>query len=136
MIRLAPSIAKPGEMADHCDRLNAELAALPLDVAWFERDFAGQGQGRSVAYEAELRALFSPYGRGFTVYPAVKPDYIVEEYRACAVTAARDHSEITEAIRRSCHVIEFTAYLQSDMRGLKEYLLGKVERYAELLESV
>lgn len=56
----------------------------------------------------------------------------------CAVTSApsRRNNDITEAIRRTCHAIEFTAHLQDDMNGLKDYLFEKVGRYALLLESI
>jgi hypothetical protein len=68
----------------------------------------------------------------------VKPDFIVGDYQPCAVTSAvsGDVADITEAIRRTCHVIEVTAHLQSDLVGLRDYLLGKVQRYALLLESL
>ena len=47
--------------------------------------------------------------------------------------ASRPSSE--SAFKRSCHVIELTSFLQADMNGLGKYLIGKVNAYAELLES-
>lgn len=68
----------------------------------------------------------------------VKPDVIVEQYVACAVTraASEDAKQIENAIKRGCHVIELTAHTQPDLRGLDGYLRQKVGVYADLLESV
>ena len=76
------------------------------------------------------------YGRSIEVFPAVRPDVIAEEYTPCAVTTARSPNEIGAAIRRSCHAVEFTAFLGNQMTGIEEYIVDKIERYASLLESV
>jgi hypothetical protein len=104
----------------------------------FQQRFLALGQARSTLYEPAIARRLGKYSRGFASFPSVKPDFIAEEYKPCAVTAApsRSTDNITAAIRRSCHAIEFTAHLQDDMSGLKEYLLGKVRRYALLLESL
>lgn len=142
VVRFMPSIAKPGDVersSTDCQQLETELDTLN-DTAFdeFQKRFTEMGQGRSRLYEAEIGKRLPGYGRGFVVYPAVKPDFIVEDYKPCAVTkaASNENKDIAEAIRRTSHVIEFTAHLQDDMNGLKEYLLAKVERYALLLESV
>jgi hypothetical protein len=142
IIRFTPSIAKPDDVQRHgssCENIDDRIRAdQSVDVAVFAQRFVAMGQQRSREYEAVLAERLTRYGRGFAVFPALKPDFIVDEYRPCAVTQAKDRepAAITEAIKRTCHAIEFTAYVQSDMRGLKKYLLEKVERYAELLETV
>lgn len=144
MIRFAPSIGKPDEVKKHgqdCARLESQIDGGPPDphdLAAFEQEFKALGQRRSSVYEKVIATRLSGYGRAFAACSEVKPDFIVGDYRPCAVTAARSRDEkaITEAIRRTCHVIEFTAHLQGDMEGLKDYLLAKVGRYALLLESV
>ncbi|MBZ5711176.1 hypothetical protein [Nannocystis pusilla] len=140
IVRFLPSIAKPEEVKKHgavCTALDEAIQRdASLDIADFTRKFMEMGQSRSRLYEPALGQLLGSYSRGLAAFPALRPDFIVEEYRPCAVTAAKDHDGIKDAIKRSCHVIEFTAHVQNDMRGLKEYLLGKVERYAVLLESV
>jgi hypothetical protein len=144
LIQFVPSIGKPDDVKKHSDaaaRLDAEVDAVLVstnELDTFEQQFASLGQRRSSLYEPAIMKRLPDYGRGFADFPLVKPDFIASEYRACAVTAApsRFASDITAAIRRSCHAIEFTAHLQSDMAGLAEYLLEKVGRYGLLLESV
>lgn len=145
VIRFAPSIAKPDEVKRHggdCARLDDDLAAgagPAADLEAFQQRFVELGQRRSTQYEPAIaRRLGAGYSRGFAEYPAVKPDFIAGEYKPCAVTTspARSDGKITEAIRRTCHAIEFTAHLRDDMSGLKDYLLEKVGRYALLLESI
>lgn len=144
IIRFFPSIAKPREIGKHrqlSQQLDADLEKADWraeDVAGFEQWFRQMGQRRSAEYEPALRKRIGAYGQGFQVYPAVRPDLVADEYTPCAVTrAASDNPKAIEsAIRRTCHAIEFTAHLQPDMKGLIEYILGKLERYAEMLESV
>jgi hypothetical protein len=142
IIRFLPSIAKPGDVkksGEDCVKLESEIDGIDgPELATFRRRFLEMGQGRSRLYEAEISQRLGGYGRGLLRFAAVKPDFIVGEYAPCAVTSAvsRDTVDIAEAIRRTCHVIEFTAHLQEDMNGLKDYLLSKVERYSLLLESV
>lgn len=89
-------------------------------------------------YEPVLAARLGAYNRGFKDYGKVKPDYIASDYKACAVTSAQseDPDDISEAIRRTCHTVEFTSFLGQGMEGIEDYLMNKVERYALLLESV
>lgn len=144
VIRFAPSIAKPGEVkkrGEDCAKLELEVASGGGEaglVTAFQQKFVELGQRRSSLYEPAIAKRLGGYSRGFLRFSAVKPDYIVGEYNPCAVTAAlsRSHGDISEAIRRTCHVIELTAHLQDDMSGLKDYLLDKVGRYALLLESI
>ena len=144
VIRFFPSIAKPKELEEQRRRsqqIDAELDAsawTPEAIETFANRFRDMGQRRSTEYEAALQVRLKAYSRGFQVYPAVKPDFIAEEYTPCAVTgAASDNPKaLEEAIRRTCHAVEFTAHLQADMKGLAEYVLNKVERYAEMLESI
>lgn len=144
IVRFFPSIAKPDEVkkqGEACAKLEAEIehsVGAPSAVAAFEQQFSSLGQRRSIVYEAAIATRLGGYSRGFAEHPSVKPDFIVGEYKPCAVTVARarDDGAITEAIRRTCHAIEFTAHLQSDMDGLTGYLLDKVKRYALVLESV
>jgi len=106
------------------------------------KDFCDAGQGRSKDYERVLASRFGAYSHGLAVWGSLRPDVIFDEYRPCAVTmaSAPDPAALGEAIkkaiRRECHVAEFTAHLQSDLRGLGEYLRKKVLNYADLLESV
>jgi hypothetical protein len=144
IVRFVPSIAKPGEVKKHgedCAKLEIELSSgggLNADEAAFGRTFLELGQRRSSLYEPAIGRRLSSYSRGFAAFPSVKPDFIAGEYKPCAVTTApsRNDADITDAIRRACHAIEFTAHLRDDMVGLKEYLLDKVGRYALLLESI
>jgi hypothetical protein len=140
IIRFMPSIAKPAEMrksGEDCTKLEPEIGAIGgVDLDQFEKKFIELGQRRSTLYETEIGKRLGNYSRGFTRFPAVKPDFIVEDYKPCAVTSATSAENIADAIKRTCHVIEFTSHLQDDMNGLKEYLLSKVDRYALLLESV
>jgi hypothetical protein len=142
LIRFAPSIAKPDEARKHGEKaeqlgvdIDAAIATSP-ELANFEQDFIRLGQRRSTLYEPAITRRLGSYSRGFSEFPAVKPDFIVGEYRPCALTSAKDIDAIEEAIKRKCHVIEFTSHLQNDMAGLEEYLLQKVQRYGLLLESV
>lgn len=149
VVRFSPSIAKPAEVQGHAKRCKEidelidlltgiEALAGQADVSSFEQRFKELGQRRSALYEPALAQQLGSYGRGFASLPAVRPDFIAGEYRPCAVTSApkADHAAITDAIRRTCHAIEFTAHLQGEMAGLRDYLLAKIERYALLLESV
>jgi hypothetical protein len=144
VIRFFPSIAKPNEIkkqAERSQQLDTALDAAgwePGTITDFSNRFRDLGQRRSAEYEKALSARFGHYSHGFQVYPAVKPDFIVDEYATCAVTRSATDSPkaLEDAIRRTCHVIEFTAHLQADMKGLAEYVLSKVDRYAEMLESV
>lgn len=105
----------------------------------FAERFRQMGQGRSRDYEPAIaRRLDRPLSHGLRVHGGVRPDAILEEYEPCAVTRATsdDLKAIEIAIRRGCHVVELTAHLSPDLRGLEAYLRGKVAVYAELLESV
>jgi hypothetical protein len=144
VIRFFPSIAKPAEIdrqAANSRQLDADLDAAgwaPEIITEFANRFRDMGQRRSTEYEKALAARIGVYSHGFKVYPKMKPDLIVGEYTPCAVTRAPSDSlkAMEDAIRRTCHAIEFTTHLQTDMKGLVEYVLGKVGRYAEMLESV
>lgn len=123
--------------------IDAELDTLELGnntsaVTSFIRQFRDAGQRRAATYEPILAMRLGSYNRSLKVFSRVKPDYIVSEYHPCAVTAARSDGDedISDAIRRGCHTIEFTAFLGPGMAGIEEYLMDKVERYALLLESV
>lgn len=139
-IREAPSIADRG--ATKKAALAADHALMALtntdEIEGFIRQFRETGQGRSRGYERALAGHFGIYSHGLAVMSSLKPDLIFEEYRPCAVTkaASAEPKAIEKAIRRECHVAEFTAHLQSDLRGLEEYLRAKVRVYASLLESV
>lgn len=144
VIRFFPSIAKPNEIKKQAERsrqLDIDLDAAgwtPDTLTDFANRFRDLGQRRSAEYERALTTRLGSYSRGFQVYAAVKPDFIVDEYTPCAVTrsASEAPKAIEDVLRRTCHAIEFTAHLQADMKGLVEYILEKVERYAEMLESV
>jgi hypothetical protein len=138
-ISLFPSFSR-----DEQARQRAQYKALDLMLAssdeqqvqaWGE-SFRNLGQRRNAMYEPAIAARVQGYGRGLSVFPAVRPDVIAQEYTTCAVTTARSPSEIGAAIRRSCHAVEFTAFLGNQMTGIEDYLVDKIERYALLLESV
>jgi hypothetical protein len=139
-IQATPSIADRKTAEHLATSANQALASLTNEAAItaFMTQFRGAGQGRSVAYEPALARKFSVYGHGLQAYGRLKPDVTFVQYRPCAVTdASTDNIElIKRAIQRECHVAEFTAHLQSDFRGLADYLRDKVSVYAELLESV
>src|SRR5690606_29132258 len=135
----APSIADKGATKKLAHAADQALAALANtdDVEAFMKGFREAGQGRSRAYEPPLASRFGTYSRGLAVMGSVRRDVIFGESRPCAVTeaGAADAKAIEKAIRRGCHVAEFTAHLQSGLRGLAEYLREKVRVYANLLES-
>ncbi|WP_437952462.1 hypothetical protein WME98_18240 [Sorangium sp. So ce296] len=135
-----------------CAALDTRLDNPPfaaVEVEKLFKDFMTLGQRRSTLYEPALRhragaaRLFS---RGFAVYASLKPDMIVEdpgppkhgEYAVCALTSADsdDPKDIADAIRRTGHSVEFTAFLRNNLVGIEDYLRDKIERYAGMLESV
>jgi hypothetical protein len=145
VVRSAPSIgeAKPLKMLHNSEvhSANTELQARALDPAAtaFSERFTALGQQRSQVYEAPIaKRLGHALSRALKVRGALKPDVVLSEYEPCAVTRASSPEDkaIELAIKRGCHVIEMTAHLQADMRGLDAYLGDKVRIYAELLESV
>lgn len=144
IIRILPSIGtkkKSKEASEAISSADAEIASLNDDGALrdFERHFRDSGRSRSLGYEATIAARFDmQISCGLIALPTVRPDIKLAEYEPCAVTRATsdDVKAIETAIRRACHVIEFTAYLQPDMRRLDDYLRDKVDVYATLLESV
>jgi hypothetical protein len=145
VICYSPSVAKQKkeleEQRKRSEQLDADLAATgwPSEaLADFTTRFREMGQRRSTEYEPALARRLASFSQGFEVHPSLRPDFIVGEYTPCAVTQATSDSQqaVEAAIRRTCHAIEFTAHLQMDMRGLVEYVLDKVNRYAEMLESV
>ncbi|AKT40074.1 hypothetical protein [Chondromyces crocatus] len=122
-------------------RLDLELQEPALgmpDLDTFAMNFRTLGQRRNVLYEPAIAARVVDYNKGFEVFPRVRPDLIASEYSPCAVTSARSGSpaDINKAIQRMCHAIEFTAFLDHQLKGLDAYLLGKIESYAMLLEQV
>lgn len=145
IVRLAPSIGDARAVKDRgndalrvADEDLAKLADDPR-AATFATTFGSLGQQRSQVYEPAIaRRLARPLSHALRVRAALKPDVILEEYEPCAVTRATslDDKALELAIRRGCHVVEMTAHLQADMRGLDAYLGDKVRVYAELLESV
>ncbi|NJK32078.1 MAG: hypothetical protein HC927_06480 [Deltaproteobacteria bacterium] len=137
--RIGDSKATKSRHKDGVDQVNGDLSLLAADprVIAFQNTFVSRGQQRSQIYEPPIsRRLGRPLSTGLRVRSALKPDIILEEYEPCAVTSAETPEGIDQAIRRGCHVIELTAHLQADMRGLDGYLGDKVRVYAELLESV
>jgi hypothetical protein len=145
-VLLMPRIGDTKEARREADtvarKLDDDLDALKSieEIDDFMREFKDAGQGRSREYEKALAGIFEgiPFGKGFSSYGQVKPDLIVSDYKVCAVTSAKsgEAKTIEDAIRRTCHVVEFTAHLQADMQGLREYLQQKVETYAALLETL
>ncbi|MCA9710524.1 MAG: hypothetical protein KDK70_32080 [Myxococcales bacterium] len=144
-MRISPSIADKSQAKKARTKLtedaDASLSTLGDSSAHeaFAARFRDAGQGRSIEYEGALARHFGmELSKGLVTLPSLRPDIKLAEYEPCAVTSATssDEKAIEAAIRRSCHVIEFTAYLQPDLRGLEDYIRGKVEIYAGLLESV
>ena len=141
LVTFAPSIGSPERVQEHkvrCAQADLELAPASTSPQFleFEKKFLALGQHRSTLYEPAIKRRLATYGSGFRVYPSVRPDYIASEYAPCVITDAIDSDKITDSMRRSCHAVEFTAFIQADMRGLKEYILRKIQRYALLLQSV
>lgn len=143
----APSIAEARKQAKTIREraiadLDAELGARSAapELAEFVARFTNAtGQARSWIYEKPIADhLRRALSQGLRVRGNLRPDVILAEYEPCAVTSATSGSDkaIEIAIKRGCHVIEMTAHLQPDMRGLDAYLAQKVNAYAELLESV
>jgi hypothetical protein len=145
ILRSTPSIGdlKPVKkrQKEALEAVNQELENMASHPGLLEflGTFAQLGQRRSQIYESAIaKRLGIPLSSGLSVLRRVKPDFILEEYEPCAVTSATssDDKAIELAIKRGCHVIELTAHLQADMRGLDDYLGEKVQVYAALLESV
>ncbi len=142
LLRTMPSIAKQKRAkADDVEEMAKALAARKDDpaLATFSEKFRPLGQQRSQVYEAPIaQRLGKRLSHGLKVRGTLKPDVILEEYEPCAVTRATSTEDraIEVAIKRGCHVLELTAHLQADMRGLEAYLADKVCVYADLLESV
>ncbi|NOU33306.1 MAG: hypothetical protein HOO96_35870 [Polyangiaceae bacterium] len=146
IVRLAPSIGAPKAAKekgkDALSTLNEVLKGFAADAratGFAERFTRMAPQQRSQAYESPIAdRLGRPLSKSLRVSGSLKPDVILEEYEPCAVTKATspENKAIELAIKRGCHVIEMTAHLQADMRGLDKYLGDKVRVYAELLESV
>ncbi|MFV8750319.1 hypothetical protein ACNOYE_07190 [Nannocystaceae bacterium ST9] len=145
VLRSAPSIgaSKEVKLRDKgvVDQINEALArsASEPEVSAFAARFISLGQQRSRIYEPAIaKRLARPLSTGLRAWTSLKPDVILEEYEPCAVTSAAtsEAKAIELAIKRGCHVIEMTAHLLADMRGLDGYLGDKVRVYAELLESV
>ncbi|MEO5730003.1 MAG: hypothetical protein ABI134_21105, partial [Byssovorax sp.] len=141
------------EWRAECAALDERLDAAPFDAADVQRvmdEFKRLGAGRSVLYEKALAgrmgSLYSAYSRAFCVYPTLKPDLIVEgpdstghgQYKICSLTAAPsdDDKAIADAIRRTGHSVEVTAFLRERLEGLEEYLRDKIECYAAMLEAI
>lgn len=130
---------------NRCAQIEADLYQPPFPpdrVDNLVQEFARGGQSRSAMYEAALKRRVGArgYGRGVQCYPALRPDLIADrgEYRACELTGASSDNDkdIAEAIVRTGHSIEFTAFLRENLDGLEAYLIAKVEAYAAMLESV
>ena len=145
LLSTAPSIADArqakSDRKDAISVIDAGLEALSEDprIATFGRRFTEMGAKRSEIYEPAIaKRLERNLSHALSARATLKPDVIFEEYEPCAVTRAASGEEqaIKQAIKRSCHVVEMTAFLQPDLRGLEAYLGDKVRAYAELLESV
>ncbi len=144
-MRAAPSIGDRRPAKDALGKLllgvNADLGAVVEGPAFeaFQARFRDAGQRRSIEYEQVLARRFGQeLSKGLATLGSIRPDLTLAQYDPCAVTRAtsEDPKAIETAIRRLCHVIEFTAHLQPDLRGLDDYLREKVDVYATLLESV
>lgn len=131
-----------------CASLDADLSTFAVasapQVADLERRFAELGQQRSSVYEPIMRQRLAArglsYNRGFEAHRALRPDVIAMEgeYHACKLTrAATDSDEdIAAAIRRTGHSIELTSFMGEGLKGLEDYLVDKINKYGEMLESV
>jgi hypothetical protein len=135
-----------------CVALDAKLDKPPFtvqEVNGLAEQFKSLGQQRSTVYEPAIRlraGATKHFGRGFAVYASLKPDLIVEdartpkqgEYTICALTNANsdDPKDIADALRRTGHAVEFTAFLRANLEGLEDYVRDKIERYGVMLESV
>lgn len=144
-IRIFPSIADRGPAKDAREQLandvDQAIAALDQtdDFHQFEAQFRDAGQSRSRDYEGPIARRFGlELSRALDVLSSIRPDIKLAEYEPCAVTSAAspDKEAIDASIKRSCHVIELTAHLRADLRGLDDYIRDKVVVYANLLETV
>lgn len=146
VLRALPSVgdkaAAKAQARGDITEANRGLDALPssASVANFDASFrAAAAQARARDYEPVIARRFGvDLSHGLRARPSVRPDLILGEYEPCEVTRATSDAPkaIEVAIRRSCHVIEITAHVTPDLRGLADYLRGKVDVYADLLESV
>jgi len=144
-MRTFPSIGERRPVKDAREQLAKDvdqaIAALDQTEDFHEFDawFRDAGQGRSREYEKALARRFGlELSKGLAVLPSIRPDIKLRQYEPCTVTSAAssDEKAIEAAITRSCHVIELTAHLQADLRGLDDYIRDKVGVYANLLETV
>lgn len=155
----AGEIDKPEETAwrKSCNDLNTALDNPPPkseDLQKLTDEFKRMGQNRSSIYESALKIRAGGhYGKGFAVFGSVRPDVIVKqtvdnseygEYKPCELTMATPKTEtdkdidraIGDAMLRTGHAVEFTAFLTDKLAHLDEYLRHKIEAYVTMLESV
>ncbi len=143
VLRFVPSVAHPkatkGVNAKASEALDRDLQAAPI-VPEFEATFRALKRDRSGLYEPALAQRFKPYSADVHGYPPheprLKPDYTASVYTVCAITNATPPSDatISAALKRTGHFLEFTSFLGNDLEGLDEYIGGKIERYARMLE--
>jgi hypothetical protein len=120
------------------DRCQVEVSDPPWDEAFRARG----GHARAQDYEATLRQRFEKRGMTYATsmsgYGDLRPDATVAPYAPCALSNAPDSHEdsLRDAMRRRCHVVEFTSHLRGDLEGIDAYLLDKVLRYATMLEEL
>jgi len=108
-----------------------DTSTLNLTAFW------DKGQARSADYEAILRDLLPGYNctaKGMLNY---RPDYIVEPFAPCAVTAAisGEIEAIHLAIQRRAHVFEFTAQRTPTEATIRSYLADKLPNYVQITQE-
>lgn len=103
------------------------------DISWFWN----KGQTRSVDYESALRMVVSDYNRSASGFLNYRPDCIISPYRPCSILSAHSDtdSDINEAIRRDCHVFEFSAFKEITSEKVLQYLAIKAKNYLELTQE-
>ncbi len=130
-----------GDRVGAIDALNNRPELATDDPTW-SASFRAQGSGRAGPYETALRARFTArslsYSTALPNFADVRPDVTVAPYVPCELhlAASDDPKDLRAALKRTCHVVEFTSFLREGMAGLDEYLLKKIVNYATLLEEV
>lgn len=99
--------------------------------------FWAKGQARAADYEAVLQDLLPGYNKTAKAMLSYRPDFIVEPFTPCAVTAAisAEIEAIHAAIQRRAHVFEFTAQRTPSEGSIRDYLADKLRNYVQITQE-
>lgn len=100
-------------------------------------DFWGRGQGRSGIYEKQLTSLLGTYNRSTKGYLNARPDFVVEDFVAAALTSTTSNSTraLTDAIQRKANAMEFTSQSVVTPASIGSYLALKLPNYVQATQE-